>query len=124
MLSTLSSNRVWTMRFKFLLSIGFTVAALLAQDRFDMKVREDFFSGFAGNKEALARGMKACEETLAANPKHAEAMVWHGAGIFFESGAAAQAKDYVRAGELYKRGVDEMSAAVALSPADIAVLIP
>jgi len=112
------------MRSTIVLSIGCTAAALLAQDRFDMKVREDFFSGFAGNTEALARGMKACEATLAANPKHAEAMVWHGAGIFFESGAAAQAKDFVKAGELYKRGIDEMSAAVALAPNDIAVLIP
>jgi tetratricopeptide (TPR) repeat protein len=112
------------MRLKVLLSIGFTAAALLAQDRFDMKVREDFFLGFAGNKEALARGMKACEAALAANPKDAEAMVWHGAGIFFESGTAARAKDFVKAGELYKRGVDEMAAAVALAPNDIAVLIP
>jgi len=32
--------------------------------------------------------MKACEETLAQNPKHAEALVWHGAGLFYQSGKA------------------------------------
>src|SRR5450759_1357003 len=99
-------------------------AALCAQERFDMTVRNDFFSGFTGNGEALERGMKACEETLAANPKHAEAMVWHGGGVFFLSGVAARAKDFVKAGELYKRGLDEMAAAVALAPESVAVLIP
>lgn len=99
-------------------------AALCAQERFDMTVRNDFFSGFTGNSEALERGMKACEETLAANPKHAEAMVWHGGGVFFLSGVAARAKDFVKAGDLYKRGLDEMAAAVALAPENVAVLIP
>lgn len=99
-------------------------AALFAQERFDMTVRNDFFAGFAGNRAALERGMKKCEEILAANPKHAEAMVWHGSGIFFESGQAARNQDYPKASELYQRGLDEMSAAVALAPENVAVLIP
>jgi tetratricopeptide (TPR) repeat protein len=99
-------------------------AALFAQDRFDMTVRDDFFAGFAGNRAALGRGMKKCEEILAANPKDAEAMVWHGSGIFFESGQAAQKQDYPQAAELYKRGLDEMAAAVALAPESVAVVIP
>lgn len=101
-----------------------STAALFAQERFDMTVRNDFFTGFAGDRAALERGMKKCEEILATNPKHAEAMVWHGSGIFFQSGQAAQNKDYPKAGELYTRGLDEMAAAVALAPENVSVLIP
>src|SRR6266481_3335434 len=86
-------------------------AVLLAQDRFDMMVRTDFFAGFAGNREALERAMKKSEEVLAADPKHAEAMVWHGAGVFFRSGQAFRNNQLPQAGELYKRGLEEMAAA-------------
>ena len=59
-----------------------TAAATLAfsAERFDMEVRNDFFAGFSGNKEALDRAMQKSEAVMAANPKHAEAMVWHGGG--------------------------------------------
>ena len=99
-------------------------SAVFAQQRFDTMVRNDFFAGFTGNREALERGMKKCEEILAAEPKNAEAMVWHGSGVFFKSGEAARGKDYVKAMDLYKRGLDEMAAAVALAPDNIGVLIP
>src|SRR5437763_1924762 len=98
--------------------------AVLAQQRFDMVVRNDFFTGFAGDREALERGLKKWEAILATDPKNPEAMVWHGSGIFFKSGEAARAKDYVKSMELYKRGLEEMSAAVALAPDNVAVLIP
>lgn len=101
-----------------------TAAAALAQPRFDMVVRNDFFAGFAGDRDALDRAMKISEEVLAAEPKHAEAMVWHGSGVFFRSGEAAKNKDFVQAATLYQRGLDEMSAAVALAPGNVAVLIP
>jgi hypothetical protein len=54
--------------------------------RFDHVVRNDFFAGMGGDQQALARGMKTCEEVLAKNPKHAEALVWHGAGLMFHAG--------------------------------------
>jgi tetratricopeptide (TPR) repeat protein len=98
--------------------------ALLAQQRFDIVVRNDFFAGFTGNKEALERGLKKCETMLATDPKNPEALVWHGSGIFFKSGQAAQAKDYATAMDLYKRGLDEMANAVALAPESVGVLIP
>src|SRR4051794_18787746 len=47
-------------------------------ERFDFLVREDFFAGLAGDREKFQRAMKLCEDTLAKNPKHADAMVWHG----------------------------------------------
>lgn len=99
-------------------------AALCAQERFDYVVRADFFAGLAGNHTALDRAMKKCEEVLAANPKHAEAMVWHGSGLFYLSGQAAESGDFVKTMELYKRGVDEMAAAVTLAPDNVGVVIP
>jgi tetratricopeptide (TPR) repeat protein len=99
-------------------------AASFAQPRLDLLVRNDFFAGFAGNKEALERGLKKCEAVLATDPKNPEAMVWHGSGVFYNSGQAARAKDYPKAMELYKRGLDEMAAAIALAPDNVAVIIP
>jgi tetratricopeptide (TPR) repeat protein len=95
-----------------------------AQERFDMKVRDDFFAGFAGNQEALDRGMKSCESTLATNPKHAEALVWHGSGLYYLGGRAFQTGDSEKGMELVKRGISEMSRAVELEPDNIAVRIP
>jgi len=96
--------------------VGF-LTTLHAQppDRFDMKVREDFFAGYAGNKDAFARGMKACEGALAKNPKDAEALVWQGGGFYFQAGEAFRAGDQQKGMELYSRGLEEMKAAVTLS---------
>ncbi len=100
------------------------VAMMAAQQRFDFKVREDFFSGFAGNRAALDRGMKTCEEILAQNPKNAQALVWHGGGLFFMSGQLFQKGDSAKGMELYNRGIQEMDNAVELEPDSVGVLIP
>jgi tetratricopeptide (TPR) repeat protein len=110
-----------TIRFGLLLA---GAASLFAQERFDAVVRADFFAGFSGDRAALDRGMQKCERVLAANPGDAEAMVWHGAGVFFRSGEAARQEDFVKAGELYRAGLDEMAAAQKLAPENVAVLIP
>src|ERR1044071_4117912 len=47
-------------------------------ERFDLKIREDFFAGLRGDRERLANGMKLAEATIKKNPKHAEALSWHG----------------------------------------------
>ena len=112
------------MLIKFRLALFLVAAALCAQERFDYVVRSDFFAGLAGNRDALDRAMQKCEETLAANPKHAEAMVWHGSGTFHLSGLAAQKGDLPKAAELYKKGLDEMGAAVSLAPDNVGVVIP
>jgi tetratricopeptide (TPR) repeat protein len=92
--------------------------------RFDMQVRNDFFAGFAGDAASLARGMAACERALADNPKHAEALVWHGSGLYFQAGAAFQSGDNQAGMDLFARGVKEMDDAVALAPDNVGVLIP
>jgi tetratricopeptide (TPR) repeat protein len=92
--------------------------------RFDRAVRNDLFAGFAGDREAFARGMKHAKETLAKNPQHAEAMVWLGTGTFFESGQAFQKGDLPRAGELWEESMRLMDGAVELEPGNVAVRIP
>ncbi len=109
-----------------LLDLTFVTARLhAAQDaRFDTKVRNDFFAGFAGDKAALERGMKACESVLAADPKAAEALVWHGSGLMYLSGQAFQSGDQTKGMDLFIRGQEEMDRAVNLEPDNVAVLIP
>src|SRR5262249_8558044 len=94
------------------------------RQRFDLKVRNDFFAGFAGNREALNRGMKACEEALAADPKQGEALVWHGGGLVFESGEAFRSGDQQKGTDLWTRGLKEMQTAVDLDPDNVGVRIP
>ncbi|MDQ6677721.1 MAG: hypothetical protein M3Z09_10545 [Acidobacteriota bacterium] len=109
---------------KFVFALALAAALLHAAERFDNLVRGDFFSGFAGDATALDRAMKVCEETLAANPQHAEALVWHGSGNVFLSGQAFRKGDYARGSQLWGKGLREMDDAVALEPGRIAVLIP
>jgi hypothetical protein len=112
------------MKFKLiaLSLVGFT--ALSAQPRFDYLVRNDFFAGFSGDATALDRGMKVCEQVLAQNPKDAEAMVWHGGGLFYMSGQMFRKGDPNKGMELYQRGIKEMDDAAALAPTNVGVLIP
>jgi tetratricopeptide (TPR) repeat protein len=97
---------------------------LSSQERFDLKVRNYFFAGFAGDTASLEKGMKICEDVLAAEPKHAEALVWHGSGLLFQSGRAFQKADQQRGAELWQRAVKEMDLAVELAPDNIGVRIP
>ena len=111
---------------KLILSCVLLAAAIvaLAQQRFDMKVRNYFFSGFRGDDAALDKGMKICEDALAVNPKDAEAMVWHGSGLYFKAGQAFQKNDPQTGMELWNSGNDEMDNAVSLAPDNISVRIP
>ena len=77
----------------------------------------------AGNRASFDRAMKVCEDALARNPKHAQAMVWHGSGLFFLAGRAFQAGDLNKGLDLRRRGEKEMTDAVALEP-DVRTLIP
>ena len=104
--------------------ISFLIPVLHGQQRFDHVVRGDFFAGFAGNAEALDRAMKVTEAALKENANHAEALVWHGAGLFFQSSAYFQKQDMAKGMELYGRGMGEMNKAVALEPKNIGVRVP
>lgn len=105
-------------------AVSFALPILLAQQRFDHVVRNDFFAGFSGDEAALARGMKAAEAALEADPKLAEALVWHGSGLFYQSGQLMKKGDQVKGMELYGQGIGEMKKAVSLAPNSIGVRIP
>ncbi len=101
-------------------------AGLLAQEpaRFDHKVRNQFFAGFAGDASSLAEAMKISEATLAAEPNHAEAMVWHGGGLFFKSGELFRKGDMQAAMEMMQKGTRMMDKAVEMAPKHVGVRIP
>jgi len=106
---------------------GLSLAVLglaAAQERFDMRVRNDFFAGFAGNQEALDRAMKVCEEELARNPANAAALVWHGSGVFVQSRTYFRAGDQAKGMEFWQRGLGEMDNAVKMAPDELGVRIP
>jgi tetratricopeptide (TPR) repeat protein len=107
-----------------LILAGLATAVVLAADRFDHVVRNDFFIGFSGDAVALDRAMKVTEATLAENPKHAEALVWHGAGLLYRSGALFQQQDFQTAVPMFERAVKEMDQAVEIAPNHIGVRIP
>lgn len=100
-----------------------SVGVLLSQDRFDVKARNYFFAGLAGDRASLDKGMKICDEILANDPKQPEALVWHGTGLITESRAAFQRAGQKSGGELWQRGLDEMDQAAELAPNDLGVRI-
>jgi tetratricopeptide (TPR) repeat protein len=93
-------------------------------DDFAERVRADFFDGMRGDVEAMERAIALCEETLARQPDHAEAMVWHGAGIVGRANLAFQRGDRATGVTLYREGLAQMDAAVARAPRAIGVRIP
>ena len=113
------------MKFKFTAMVLIAGSGfLMSQERFDYRVRNYFFAGFSGDTASLEKGMKICQDALAADPKNAEALVWHGSGVFFESGEAFQKGDSQKGTELWQRGLKEMADAVAIAPDDPGVVIP
>lgn len=108
-----------------LLTVLLTVTAGAQEpERFDEKVRDLFFAGFAGNEDALKRGMAITEETLEANPDHPGALVWQASGWFFESSMAFARGDWDAGMSLYDRSVAQFDRAVALAPNSLETLIP
>ena len=93
-------------------------------ERFDERVREHFFAGFAGNEDALRRGMAIVEETLAADPDHPGALVWQASGWFYESSFAFAQGDTEGGMTLYNKSVAQFDRAVALAPDSLQTLIP
>lgn len=109
----------------YLLYVSLILGLLaVAQERFDYKVRRYFFAGYTGDNAALETGMKICDEALAANPKNAEALVWHGSGVYYRAFQAFQQGDQQKGLELARQGTKEMDDAVAESPENLGVRIP
>jgi hypothetical protein len=107
----------------WVLSLSVAAATQPAQ-RFDLVVRTDFFAGFAGDETRLNKGMEACERTLAENPKHPEALVWHGSGLAFRAGMAFRRGEAEAGMQLWTKGMSEMDEAVTLAPDSVGVRVP
>jgi len=99
-------------------------AAGLAQERFDDRVRDDVFRGFAGNSAALNNALTIIDGTLAQNPDHAEALAWRGATRYWQAGQAFRAGEIAHAQNLAADALADMDRAVTLQPNNISVLIP
>jgi tetratricopeptide (TPR) repeat protein len=115
-----------TLILTFVLSMFFAPqqAPTSAPQRFDYLVRADFFAGVAGDRVRLDKAIERCEQALADNPKHPEALVWHGAGLIVRASLAFQQGDMATGGPLFQRGLGEMVEAVTLAPDNPGVLIP
>jgi tetratricopeptide (TPR) repeat protein len=94
------------------------------EKRFDAIVREDIFAGFRGDKEALERGVKACEDAIQKDAKHAEALVWRGAARVYQAGQLMQSGKQADGIKLWTSGLKDMDDANDLKPNDISVMIP
>jgi hypothetical protein len=101
-----------------------TSFAVLAQQRFDFKVREDMFAGMDGDTAAFDRAMKLIDDTLKADPNHAEALVWRGDGRLFLAGQAFQRGAIAEGQALTAQATADMDRAVSLAPDNIAVRVP
>ncbi len=88
---------------------------------FRSELRDPYFAAFNGDTRAMETANKRAGERLAANPKDADALVWHGAGVFFTAGKAFQTGDMNTGMDLYRKGLDEMARAVELEPENAGV---
>jgi hypothetical protein len=107
-----------------LLLVLSTSLAVLAQQRFDFKVREDMFAGMDGDTAAFDRAMKLIADTLVADPDHAEALVWRGDGRLFLAVQAFRRGAIAEGQALTAQATADMDRAVALAPDNIAVRVP
>jgi hypothetical protein len=104
-------------------TLGMTAIAVAAE-RFDYQVRDDMFRAFGGNEAAFKSAMAKIDETLAANPDHAEALVWRGTGTYWKANQAYRAGDIAGARALAAAAMADLDRAIALEPGSIGVLIP
>jgi hypothetical protein len=96
---------------------------LPAQERFDLKVREDFFAGMFGDTARLDAALRQTEEILRRNPRHAAALVWHGSGLITRAANAWTAGRNAEGERLWRQGIREMDRARAIAPNDLGVKI-
>lgn len=102
----------------------FAGLAALAQQRFDFMVREDVFAGMDGDPAAFDRAIRLIDETLKADPNHAEALVWRGDTRLFQAGQAFRRGAMAEGQALAAQGIADMDRAVSLAPDDVAVRVP
>ena len=113
------------MRLTVLLVLALSTSlSVLAQQRFDFKVREDMFAGMDGDAVAFDRALKLIADTLSSDADHAEALVWRGDARLFQAGQAFQRGAIAEGQALAAQGIADMDRAVSLAPDAVAVRIP
>jgi tetratricopeptide (TPR) repeat protein len=113
-----------TLLLTVVLSLFFTPLEADRPQRFDHLVRADFFAGVAGDDARLSRAIERCQRALDINPKHPEALVWHGAALIVRAGQAFRQGAMSAGAPLFERGLQEMADAITLAPDNPGVLIP
>ncbi|MGH9660828.1 MAG: hypothetical protein ACRD96_19930 [Bryobacteraceae bacterium] len=62
----------------------FAVSAFAQPERFDLIVREDLFAGYlSDDMERFNKGLKVCDDRLAANPKDVAPLAWRGSATTY-----------------------------------------
>ena len=92
------------------------------RQRFDISCAPISSRGSPATRRGWSKGMAACERVLADNPNHAEALVWHGAGLAFSAGRAFQKGDMKPAASCGSAASRRWTKAVALEPDNVGVL--
>jgi tetratricopeptide (TPR) repeat protein len=101
----------------------FAAAAQPQPERFDLIVREDIFAGFLSNDmERFERGMKKCDERLAQDAKHTDALAWKGGGTLYRSIRSFESGDTQRGNELWDQAFQLFEGALALNPQSVGTL--
>ena len=109
------------------LLLGLLLAAPAAAgepERLDERVGELFAAGFAGDEEALERGLALLEETLAADPDHPGALVWQASIWSFQSGTAFAQGDWEAGQTLFDKSLAQFDRAVSLAPDSLQTRTP
>jgi len=90
---------------------------------FEWRVRPDYFLGLRGDLDALARVERLCDQTLAADPNHAEAMAWKGSVLAVRSGRAYRTLAIGTGRRLWDESVKTLARARALEPQNSTVTL-
>lgn len=90
---------------------------------FDQTLQKDFSAGMSGNQAAQKRAFERADKILAANPKDAETLVWHGSATLAQSGSLFQTGNFREGAAMWQKGLAEMDRAVELAPESFTVRI-
>ena len=93
-------------------------------ERFNETARELLSAGFAGDEDALKRGMAFVEETLEADPDLPGALVWQATGWSFQSGMAFARGDWDTGQALFDKSLAQFDRAVSLAPDSLQTRTP
>jgi hypothetical protein len=90
---------------------------------FERRVRDDYFAALRGDEAALARVERVCDEVLAREPQHAEALVWKGSVLAVRSGKAYRGLSIRTGQRLWDQSLALMARARELEPGNASIML-